>query len=192
MNDDSCSCDGCAEDVTYRTYPVLHRAIHNPAQWCIEHWRVFLDSYKTHEHVGEASGLSTDNCKLFDVELLVIDSQPDGQCHLFLHEVGGAERLDCPIGLFESAALLRQLQHLDFPRPLTHHAMIAAISELGGEPQSVVIDSYYPEVGIYTSKITIRQKRKTRLLDLRPSDAIVLAVICDIPIYAHKSVLLGD
>jgi bifunctional DNase/RNase len=72
---------------------------------------------------------------------------------------------------------------------MTHRAMASSISLLGGVLEYIEIDRYIPLHQTYEAKLYMRQMNSDLRLDVRPSDAIVLAVICEVPILVSKDVL---
>jgi bifunctional DNase/RNase len=63
----------------------------------------------------------------------------------------------------------------------------SVITELGGELQDVIINDLQNHT--YYARLRIRQDGELREVDSRPSDAIALAVTCQVPIYVNESVL---
>ena len=70
------------------------------------------------------------------------------------------------------------------PRPMTPDLLKTAIEKLGGVPEKVVITGI--QGNAYYAEIHINQNGSSIVLDSRPSDAIALAVRCDIPIFMNK------
>jgi len=128
----------------------------------------------------------------FDVDFVFFDNVPDQYqypCQLNLVEVGGTRQLGLGTGPYEGAALRLELQRYQSPRPRTHQAMAAAISALSGRLRHVMIDKFFPSQQTYEAKLHIDQGNANMVVDVRPSDAIILAVICDVPILVSKEVL---
>jgi bifunctional DNase/RNase len=67
--------------------------------------------------------------------------------------------------------------------------MATAIVSLGGRLQYVEIDKFFPAEKIYEAKLHIRQMNTQIIVDVRPSDALILAIICDVPIIVSEEVL---
>ena len=190
MANEVCYFPGCMQNASVRTYPVWKRRVVNEAMYCEEHAQVFLANYCNQQLSGEGPPQSWGDAVGFDIELLLCDDRPDKPCWFSLREVGGSRRLDCQTGIFEAAALQRELERLSAPRPLTHRAMASVITALGGRLECVVIDKFFPTQEVaYEAKLHIQQKDTTILVDVRPSDAVVLAVTCDVPIAVSNSVL---
>jgi hypothetical protein len=118
---------------------------------------------------------------------LIIISEINDQQVIYLHEVDGSRRFPILIGIFEATSLDRNLKRYPSPRPLTYDAFAASIRLLGGELQDVIIDRL--ENHCYYANARIRNRDALALLDLRPSDAFNLAVLCDCPIFVADRVL---
>jgi len=188
--DASYACTECQREAVLFTFPVWKRRIRYPAAYCAEHAEIFLANYRATRLEAEGPPLSWGDAVGFDLELLVIDNRAHDQCWFYLTELGGARRLECRIGIFEAAALQRELERLCCPRPLTHRAMASLIPALGGKLEHVLIDKLTGGTSqVYEAKLYICQRRRNVIVDVRPSDGLVLAVICEVPIYVAQSVL---
>jgi hypothetical protein len=147
---------------------------------------VALTSYR--EPISNFSGqrATLDRARQFEIDLVVISEINDHQV-VYLQEVDGDRRFPLLIGIFEATSLDRMLKEYESPRPLTHDAFAASIRLLGGEVQDVVVDRL--EDRIYFASARIRHQGRLLLLDIRPSDALALAVLSDRPIFIGDGVL---
>lgn len=119
----------------------------------------------------------------------IIISEINDQQVVYLREVEGSRSFPILIGLFEAASINRHIKGESAPRPLTHDLLRAAIEQLGGEVQDVVINNLQEHT--YFAVIRVRRDGETIELDSRPSDAIALAVQFrpPLPIYVDDGVL---
>ena len=119
----------------------------------------------------------------------IIISEINDQQVVYLKEVEGDRTFPILIGLFEATSIDRRVKHHQSPRPLTHDLLVAAVEQLGGEFQDVVIS----ELKEHTYYATIRVLKDGDIIeiDARPSDAIAVAVTCEpnLPIYVAEEVL---
>ncbi len=122
----------------------------------------------------------------FDVEMVGISESNETQIVL-LHEVRGLHTVPIKIGIFEASCIDRQLTGNQLVRPLTHDVIHDAIVTLGGTIESAVIHKFADD--IYYSELRIRQQAVLRTVDLRPSDAIMVAILADCPIFITDAVL---
>lgn len=121
--------------------------------------------------------------EIFD---LVVD-EAEGTVMLVLQGEGG-ESLVMAIGLPEATAIAKEIQKVEFPRPLTHDLMRDILAELGGSLERVEVVAL--REGTYFAELVIRDASgQTRRIDSRPSDAIALALRAEAPIFADEQIL---
>jgi len=108
---------------------------------------------------------------------------------ILLHGSEGNEQRTLPIsiGQLEAQSIALQLNHIPFPRPLTHDLLKTLIEKLEG----TVIKSEIYQLKDDTFFATIHFKIADQLLsiDARPSDAIALALRFSAPVYVAESVM---
>ena len=115
---------------------------------------------------------------------------PWGRHYVGLIETGGNRHFGYEFGAAEAHALSIELNHTSTPRPVTHHVMAEAIRALGGRLEFVEIDNFVSTKQTYEAKLRIICQMNTAIaVDLRPSDALVLALICEVPIIVSEGVL---
>jgi bifunctional DNase/RNase len=69
----------------------------------------------------------------------------------------------------------------------THRAMVAAIRALGGQLESVAInDMSAPDT--YRAEVHVSQGGSRVIVEMRPTDALILATICSVAIYVEAAV----
>jgi uncharacterized protein len=143
----------------------------------------------------------------FVVARLVLSEVSDQQV-VVLQEAGGTRQLPLVTGFFEATSLDRRLKQLPSPRPLTHDGWLNTITALRGEVQDVFLADLRDHT--YYASLRIRQRLPdspgseavrvapvppplpaSRLIevDLRPSDAFILAVELGAPIFIKDAVL---
>ncbi len=87
----------------------------------------------------------------------------------------------------EAYAIAIELQGTSSPRPLTHDLLRNVINDLGAKIVSIVISDLIED--IFYARIILDVAGRHVEIDLRPSDAIALAVRAKSPIYVEESVL---
>jgi bifunctional DNase/RNase len=119
----------------------------------------------------------------------IIISEVNDQQVVYLKEVEGERTFPILIGLFEATSIDRRVKHHQSPRPLTHDLLVAAVEQMGGVFQDVVISELKEHT--YFATIRVEKDGETIEIDARPSDAIAVAVTCDpaLPIYVAEEVL---
>ena len=63
------------------------------------------------------------------------------------------------------------------------------IRSLGAELRHVLIDDFDRDTHIYSAKLTLRSAFRDVLVDVRPSDALTLALLLGCPIFVANEVL---
>jgi len=91
------------------------------------------------------------------------------------------------IGPAEAEAIAMRLGDIQPPRPQTHDLLRNVIESLGAHVAHVIVndlnnDTFYARVVLEANGATVE-------IDSRTSDAIALAVRCQVPIFAEESVL---
>jgi len=106
---------------------------------------------------------------------------------VLLKESEGERFLPIWIGHHESESIAMQLQGAMPPRPLTHDLLNSVITELGAMVEHVVVTEL--SQGVFRADLLLHRDGQQHVLDLRPSDAIALALRAEAPIYCQEAVL---
>lgn len=117
----------------------------------------------------------------------IIISEVDDHQYVVLREVDGERSFPIVIGIFEATSILRRVRGEQAPRPLTHDLIVAAIEQLGGEVQDMLINDLHEHT--YFALLRVRKDGELVEIDCRPSDALAVAVACRAPIFVNESVL---
>ena len=117
----------------------------------------------------------------------IIISEVDEHQVIVLREVDGERSFPIVIGLFEATSIDRRVKGVQTPRPLTHDLIVAAVDQMGGEVQDIVISDLKDHT--YFAKLRIKHEGELVEVDCRPSDAIAVAVTAKVPIYVSEDVL---
>jgi bifunctional DNase/RNase len=109
---------------------------------------------------------------------------PNQQPILMLTEAVGSRSLPILIGSAEATAIAMHLQGVHPPRPLTHDLFRDVITAVGRSLTQVrVVDfregTFYGELA-FDNGVSV---------SARPSDAIALAVRCEVPVFVEEAVL---
>lgn len=96
----------------------------------------------------------------------------------------------------DANAIVRALQELEMPRPMTHDLMLNVIEDLNYNVRHVEINDtvdgdYRAAINLECQKLSDDKSGETiiRTIDARPSDAIALAVKARVPIYASLEII---
>lgn len=106
---------------------------------------------------------------------------------IVLKECHGNRSFPIVIGINEAFAIDRRLKGHEVRRPLTHDLLYNVIGEMGGKLDKIVINDLRD--GTFFARLMIRRDNKVIELDSRPSDAIALGAINEMPIFVAEHVL---
>jgi uncharacterized protein len=122
------------------------------------------------------------------VEILGLStgSESGGAYALILKEADGSRRLPIIIGAFEAQAIALEIEGIRPPRPLTHDLLKNVIDALGSTVADVTITEL--REGTFYAQISLDNAAVERI-DSRPSDAIALAVRCNVSIFVAEDVM---
>ena len=90
------------------------------------------------------------------------------------------------IGLTEAQAISLKLEGYPLPRPLIYDLIVSICENLGGVIEKVVINDFYE--GTFYAQIYLKKEEKEIIIDIRPSDAVVLALTSGCPLYITAEV----
>lgn len=127
------------------------------------------------------------------MELARILIREDSHLHIVeLREKDGERVMPIVIGLTEAAAIERRVMGQEPVRPQTHELLDSVIKHLGARVERIIInDLRHDEVGrgTFYARLVLRQNDREIEVDSRPSDAIALGCISDVPIFVDEEVL---
>ncbi|MGA2069703.1 MAG: bifunctional nuclease domain-containing protein [Thermoguttaceae bacterium] len=179
-----CEADGCAAKVEVRLVRASTQTPVEERHYCAGHAKEALDEITREFARGrDALAVRADRSAV-DVELVICDGRDGHPCQVILREVGGPRRLRFSTGRFEAWTLSWELRREPAPTLSTHRAMVSAFRALGGEVADVTITDV-SEGDTYRAQVHISQRGSLVAVDMRSSDALVLAVVCNIPVYVE-------
>ena len=91
------------------------------------------------------------------------------------------------VGVFEANAIAMQLEKIDAPRPMTHDLLRSVIESLKAQVQRVEITDL--KENVFYGKLVLSNGGGEVEVDVRPSDAIALALRTGAPILVHDTVI---
>ena len=112
---------------------------------------------------------------------------PSSMPLLLLKEREGERVLPIGIGPVEAQAIVMPLQGVKPPRPLTHDIFVEIIASLGGHLRRVEITNLIEST--FHARLMLETDGAERSYDIRPSDAVALAVRTETPIFVAEAVL---
>ncbi len=123
------------------------------------------------------------------VDTVVISEVSDEQLIIF-REVDGTRRLAFTTGIFEATTLDRTLKGMEHPRPLTHDGWLDSIAALEANVQSACVHDLREQT--YYAELRLARKLDLVRVDLRPSDALVLALKADAPLFFTERLVVEN
>lgn len=122
------------------------------------------------------------------VELRVRSVRIDGEePRVLLEDRATGLGLEIPVGPFEASAVILHLEGIIPPRPLTHDLLAQLFEESGFSLERVEL---FGEGG-ERARLSYRKDDSRREKEVRPSDALALALRLGAPITADASLLEG-
>ncbi len=109
---------------------------------------------------------------------------PSNQPIALLKAKAGEKYLPIWIGAAEATAIALAQQGVTPPRPLTHDLALSLIETFEGKMANISIDSL--ESGVFKASLNFVAGQR---IDCRPSDAIVIALKLEIPIFCKEEVM---
>jgi bifunctional DNase/RNase len=177
-------CQECGQPAIIHVTEARKMAAVSERHLCEAHARQYLQDHPAGaEPVAATAAAQASSGQGAEVRMdlirLVISEVHDQQL-MILGEVSGRRCLSVVIGIFKATSLDRRLKQLPSPRPLTHDAWADTIGTLGGRVQDVLIHDLREHT--YYVWVRIRQGEHVVAVDVRPSDALVLAVLLQVPV----------
>ena len=125
------------------------------------------------------------------IEVLVKESKPDfttGQYKVVLKDKSSDLVLSIWVGYFEGNSIALALEDAWSPRPMTHDLIKNILNDLGVRIRRIIItdlkdNTYYAAIGLASGDGEI-------LVDSRPSDAISVAIRCNVPILVDRKLVV--
>ena len=119
----------------------------------------------------------------------IIFSGADWQT-LVLREVGGLRRLPLSVGYVEATAVWWALKREPCPRPLTHQALVNTVTALGATIRRADVVARRGDT--YFAQLRLDRDGTTSTIDMRPSDALLVALRADVPFLFVEPLLAAD
>jgi uncharacterized protein len=124
-----------------------------------------------------------------EVERVVIVEIHDQQLIVF-REIDGERRCQLLVGIFEATALDRLLKRFSASRPLTHNAWYATIENLEARVQMACITSRSESLeNTYLAELRLDSRGSQVRVDVRPSDAVIIALLSGSPLTISSDLL---
>ncbi len=106
---------------------------------------------------------------------------------IILKDVASDAVMPIWVGFFEAKAISDEIEKVTAPRPMTHDLLRNLIRYMNGELERVVINELRDDT--FFATLWLRQDNESIAMDVRPSDAIALALRSDCPIFVAEQVM---
>jgi bifunctional DNase/RNase len=174
-------CEVCGAPALFYVQAARERRWIEFHAFCVPHGEDFRIQYFPPGPIEAA--LSSD--ARFDIEMLVIRKN-EWEAMYYLKEETGARRFCSTMGYCEAVALYWALDPTSAPSSGTHKALADTISSLGGALSDVIIKPREGHEAGFRALLRMRQAGNLAEVPTRPSDAIIVAVLCGVPILVSK------
>lgn len=114
-----------------------------------------------------------------EIETIIISETHDQQLIVF-RELDDGRRFSFVLGIFEATAIDRTLRGMTTDRPLTYDSWLTTVEALGGSVRAAVLQEM--EEGTYFADLGLDGPGGPVAVDMRPSDAVHLALKAGAPI----------
>lgn len=122
------------------------------------------------------------------IEVLTVDRNTNAPVVVLKENQGESKRiLLIWIGESEAWAIENRLKNNDLPRPMTHDLLKNVIDTVSGKVNSICINAV--EERTFFAQVKLELNGQEYNIDSRPSDALALAIRCEVPIYVEEKVI---
>jgi len=135
----------------------------------------------------ENKDLKNENYILVNLEGIRIE-QPSQKPIILLKEDNGDRFLPIWVGNFEASAIALEMVNFKSPRPMTHDLIVNIFKAFNIRLKRVVVSRLVKET-FFAFLDLQKDNDENIIMDLRPSDAIAIAVRIKSPIYVSQEVL---
>jgi uncharacterized protein len=155
---------------------------------CAENYLGATLSYlRASPSAAEPPSLDSNREVEIQVETIIISEIHEEQIIVF-RELGGPREFPIVTGIFEATAIDRTLRRMACSRPLTFEAWQSTLKAAGARVRAALIRDR--EESMYFADLRLTGCDGIVAVDMRPSDAVHLAIIADAPILIPESLLV--
>lgn len=185
----NCDANTCEDEAVVHFTRIESRYVVSENYLCEPHAQKFFRDFRSSQSVGGGLAHVMPGLACVDLELIAyrIGYQNDPVC-IYVHEVGGKRRLCILTDGWAWWALMAQIKQEPAPRPHTHAAWAKTVTELNGKLRHVVLDRREGE-DWWSAKLRIASGGSFVNVDVRASDAYILAVASSVPIFVTETAL---
>jgi len=119
---------------------------------------------------------------------IAIDTRT-GSPVIILNDIEKRRALPIWIGQAEASAIIRQLENIKTPRPMTHDLICNILALASFTVEKIEINDFN-ETTYFATIFAKDEEGKVHEIDSRPSDAVAIALKNKVPIFATPNVVL--
>ena len=187
-----CEWPACFECATAHFTRIEGRIPIEQKNVCRLHASRVFETYWSDAARGGGSPCLLTGAAEFDVAFTLLDDQAEWGAfpyHVYLRQIGGTRLIGFRTGFYEWWAVGMALMPTSTPYPTTHKSIRNIIESLHGKVDRIVIDDFVVTEQRLSPSLHIRQTQGTVSVAVRPTDACVLAIVCEVPIFVRHEVL---
>lgn len=124
---------------------------------------------------------------MLEMKVKAVTVNQSGDFSVLLTDIEETKVLPIVVGALEAQNIALPLQGEVPPRPLTHDLLKSVMETLGGRLERIIITHIHENT--YYANLVINQNGESKTIDSRPSDAIALALRCNVPIYMKNQLI---
>jgi len=136
-----------------------------------------------------ARELAVDVDEMVEVEIATIAMSVSGAPVVLLREPNAREVIPITIGPSEAQAILRAMESVETPRPMTHDLFGDLLSGLDASLERVFVDDLVSNTYLGALEVRVEGREEPILIDSRPSDSMAIAIRTGASIFVAPSVL---
>ncbi|REK27103.1 MAG: bifunctional nuclease family protein [Planctomycetota bacterium] len=192
MGENKCQFRGCDEFAAMHFLHVEDCSVAD-FSYCITHGTDHVTRHQqTFGDYTTTSLVSTASSKRIECFVHFLFSYPEYESpygYVELIEKKGRRVFGFTFDVHVSAEIHRVLAKMPMPRPMSHNSMLKAIAVLGGSLRSVELYQLPNEHSTYGGTAHLQRNDEELTVDMRASDAILLALLDDKPIFVPEDLL---
>jgi bifunctional DNase/RNase len=184
----ACSISGCGELMSHRIITARARRAVRDEDVCDFHARDAVAAWVKDPTPYFGTPSRRENASEFDIAVLIMNRILDSH-FVCLSEVGGGRRLSFSIGILEGSALAHQLRGECSRKAFVHDHIGEIITALSGELQDALIYDVDDKTMSFLAQLRIRHHARLVITDIRPSDALCIALSSQVRILVAEPLL---
>lgn len=138
---------------------------------------------------ASSRGLAVDEGELVRVEIATLAVAVNGAPVVLLRDPNRSDVIPIIIGPAEAQAIMRAMEEVDMPRPMTHDLFGDVISALDARLERVIVDDLVDNTFLGILEFSVAGRDEPVRVDSRPSDAMALALRAGAAIHVTPPVM---